>query len=53
MEKLESLLALNPGEQGGQHSLDLHSGAGAHDRLPLVLKQLSHILGEGKGQGGR
>lgn len=41
----EPLLALDTGEQGGQHSLDLHGGACAHDRLPLVLEQLGHILG--------
>lgn len=41
----EPLLALDAGEQGGQHGLDLHGGAGAHDRLPLVLEQLCHILG--------
>lgn len=43
------LLALDTGEQGRQHSLDLHGGAGAHDRLPLVLEQLRHILGRRKG----
>lgn len=49
------LLALDTGEQSGQHGLDLHSGAGAHDRLPLVLEQLCHVLGgrEGEGQGHR
>lgn len=43
------LLALNTGEQGRQYSLDLHGGAGAHDRLPLVLEQLRHILEWRKG----
>lgn len=43
------LLALDTGEQGRQYSLDLHGGAGAHDRLPLVLEQLRHILGWRKG----
>lgn len=43
------LLALDTGEQGRQHSLDLHGGARAHDRFPLVLEQLRHILGWGKG----
>lgn len=48
----EPLLALNTGEQGRQHGLDLHGGAGTHDRLPLVLEQLCHVLGgrEGKGR---
>lgn len=46
------LLALDTGEQGRQHSLDLHGGAGAHNRLPLVLEQLRHILGvQRKGAG--
>lgn len=43
------LLALDTGEQGRQNSLDLHGGAGAYDRLPLVLEQLRHILGWRKG----
>lgn len=43
------LLALNTGEQGRQYSLDFHGGAGAHDRLPLVLEQLRHILEWRKG----
>ena len=47
--KAEPLLALDTGEQGGQHSLDLHRGAGSHDRLPLVLEQLRHVL---RGRGG-
>lgn len=45
---VESLLALDTGEQGGQHGLDLHGGAGAHDGLPLVLEQLRHILWVGR-----
>lgn len=50
----EPLLALDTGEQGRQHSLDLHGGASAHDRLPLVLEQLGHILGAArKGVGHR
>lgn len=39
-----ALLALDAGEQGRQHCLDLHRGARAHDGLPLVLQQLRHIL---------
>lgn len=54
--RAEPLLALDTGEQGGQHGLDLHRGARAHDGLPLVLEQLCHVLcgvGEGKEQGHR
>lgn len=49
----EPLLALDAGQQGGQHGLDLHGGAGAHDRLPLVLEQLRHILGAARKVGDR
>ena len=49
-----ALLALDAGEQGGQHSLDLHRGARAHDGLPLVLQQLRHVLrGAGAGEAHR
>ena len=45
-----ALLALDAGEQGRQHGLDLHCGARAHDGLPLVLQQLRHVLrGWGRG----
>lgn len=33
----EALLALDSGEQGGQHGLDLHGGAGAYHGLALFL----------------
>lgn len=50
----EPLLALDAGKQRRQHGLDLHGGAGAHDRLSLVLEQLRHILGAArKGAGHR